>query len=135
MKRNKIIIVDNDLGALVMLERLLKVQYDKHFHLDVYMYTNVLDALDSVRGMDLMITDYFMNEIDGIHLSREIYMRGYSLPIIIFSAFANYDNDLRLDVLKKTANPNICDVIHKNDIQKLCDTVGKYILPRNSNTK
>jgi CheY-like chemotaxis protein len=132
--RNKIILVDNDLGMLLMLERLLKVQFDKHFHLDIYIYTNVLDALDSIRDARLIVTDYYMSDMDGVELCHEIGMRGYKIPIIIFSAFADYDNELDLENIKRTKNQYVEAVIHKNDIEKIVQTVGKFILPRKNST-
>jgi CheY-like chemotaxis protein len=82
-----ILVVDNNAVWIETLKRGLKIS-----GYDVIKAMSANEALMNLRdtntpGIDLVLTDYFMAEMNGIELLKEIRKNFGSLPVIIMTAY------------------------------------------------
>lgn len=111
---------DNGLVAEVMRNRLLR------FVGTVEVVGNGKDALDRIAegGIDLLITDLFMPEIDGDELIRQLRARGHGLPVIGLTAAVVGDDLERMRAAGATV------VLAKPvDMAQLRDLVERCLAP------
>ncbi|MDR3214970.1 MAG: response regulator transcription factor [Bacilli bacterium] len=102
MKR--IIIVDDDSAILdVMKKALIFAGYD------VATFTSSIDAFYDIsnKGYDLVIVDLFMQELNGIQLTKLIRKSQGDLPIIIITGSKEEDDEL------ECLNLDVFDFIRK----------------------
>ena len=80
----KVLIVDDDPILLKAMRRMMSKLLD----CEVDVAADGLEALDllSTTGYSLILTDYFMPNMNGAELIREIRQRGYQAPIIALTA-------------------------------------------------
>lgn len=78
----RILVVDDNLEMRELIERILR--RDGH---DVVHAINGRDALSalSTGAFDLVLTDLFMPEMDGIELIRELAVRSPGTPVVVLS--------------------------------------------------
>ena len=43
------------------------------------------------NNLDLIVTDYFMPDMDGISLAKEFFQRGNHTPIFLLTGYGNFD--------------------------------------------
>jgi len=89
MSKTRILIVDDEVDYLsVMKDRLESWGYA------VVLAKNGLEALSSVKNKssDIVILDYFMPDIDGTTVLKEIRKTDKKLPVIMLTAHPDMDN-------------------------------------------
>jgi len=84
-------------------------------------------ALLVLHTMDVVVTDLRMPEMDGLTLVSVIrsYLRWQSLPVIVFSAYAQGRNEARLRTL------GVSEVLLKGSsgLPDLIDAVQRHVVP------
>lgn len=86
----KVLICDDNLIELENIKRLL----DKKIQdIEVFCFDNAQDAMQFLRGntLDLVITDVRMPLMSGLELSEQIKILAKGLPVIIISAFSEFE--------------------------------------------
>ena len=75
--------IDDDPQVLVLLKTLL--EHEPGFAVETS--TSALEALDllTTQQYDAILSDYYMPDMDGISLLREVRSRGISAPFVIFT--------------------------------------------------
>lgn len=104
--RSHILVVDDDRETLSYLEDLLR----SHGY-DVTSALGYRDALDRLgeRGVDLIITDLKMPEVNGMELLNNLRSRRPGVPVLFYTAYANapaFTHALRagaVDMIQKPA--------------------------------
>ncbi|MFA5093238.1 MAG: response regulator [Candidatus Omnitrophota bacterium] len=89
MSKTRILIVDDEADYLsVMKDRLESWGYE------VVLAKNGKEALSSVKNKssDIVILDYFMPDIDGTAVLKEIRKSNKNLPVIMLTAHPDVDN-------------------------------------------
>lgn len=88
MRKNRILIAEDEENILNLLERLLK----KNGYL-TYVANNGKKALEIAKSkeIDIVITDIRMPEMDGITLIKEIKKMDPCIEVIVMTAFASVD--------------------------------------------
>jgi DNA-binding NtrC family response regulator len=88
MKKNRILIAEDEENILNLLERLLK----KNGYV-TYVANNGKKALEIAKSkeIDIVITDIRMPEMDGITLIKEIKKMDPCIEVIVMTAFASVD--------------------------------------------
>ena len=97
-----ILVVDNNAVWLETLKRGLKIS--GHEVMEAISANEALMNLSNpnMPGIDLVLTDYVMAEINGIELLKEIRMNYGLLPIIIITAYA--ENSLLIEDFRNHCN-------------------------------
>ncbi len=89
MKKNKILIVDDNRSALKVLKAILEEE-----NYQVYAESDPLRALYIVKneGVDVALLDLKMPEMDGLELFRRINAENPGITVIIMTAYGNIEN-------------------------------------------
>ncbi len=121
---HRILIVDDD----VSITDYLKIELEECCsELEVICENEGYLALNRIMtgGIDLLLTDIAMPDMDGYELYSRAKEYNEHLPIIMMTGFG-YDPD---HVVVKSRKAGLQDVIFKPfDIQKLTDKIKKHIL-------
>ena len=121
---HRILIVDDD----VSITDYLKIELEECCsELEVICENEGYSALNRIMtgGIDLLLTDIAMPDMDGYELYSRAKEHNENLPIIMMTGFG-YDPD---HVVVKSRKAGLQDVIFKPfDIQKLTDKIKKHIL-------
>ncbi len=90
----RVLLVEDD----VLLQKLSRRMLEKHFDAQVQTANNGVEALAlfAPGAFDLIITDYFMPEMDGLEMTRQIRARDIEVPIVGCSAATLGDEMARL---------------------------------------
>jgi signal transduction histidine kinase/ActR/RegA family two-component response regulator len=105
-QKQKILLVDDEVGVTLAFKRLLE-----ELNYQVTCSNQALAAVELLRqspaGIDLVITDLTMPEMNGLELARQIHALRPDLPIILTSGFASEftEDDLR--------QAGICELLQK----------------------
>ncbi len=88
MVRKRVLLVDDDR----QVRELTRFIIESEIPLEVYEATNGKDAFDLLQNKeyDLLITDIYMPEMDGIELIYKLKAAGSSIPIIVVSGGLNH---------------------------------------------
>jgi putative two-component system response regulator len=88
----KAVVIDDSRANLMLLEAMAK-----NIGLEVSSFVNPVEALEYVRknGVDMILTDYSMPQMDGITLLKEIRRTHKDVPIVMITAS---DNDMALEL-------------------------------------
>jgi CheY-like chemotaxis protein len=97
-----ILVVDNNAVWLETLKRGLKIS--GHEVMEAISANEALMNLSNPNkpGIDLVLTDYVMAEMNGIELLKEIRMNYGLLPVIIMTAYA--ENSLLIEGFRNHCN-------------------------------
>ena len=97
-----ILIVDNNAVWLETLKRGLSIS--GHEVIEAMSANEALMNLSNpdTPGIDLVLTDYVMAQMNGIELLKEIRLNYGSLPVIIMTAYA--ENSLLIDAFRNHCN-------------------------------
>ena len=97
-----ILIVDNNAVWLETLKRGLNIS--GHEVMEAMSANEALMNLSdpNTPGIDLVLTDYVMPEMNGIELLKEIRMNYGSLPVIIMTAYT--ENSLLIEAFRNHCN-------------------------------
>ena len=95
--RKKVIIVDDEADILEILEKFFK----RKNKFDVVKFTNPLLALDEIKrgGVDLVLTDIMMPQMDGVELLKEIKAFNSKIKVIMMTAFSTLERTLECEKL------------------------------------
>jgi len=77
----RVLLVDDEPTLLFTLSQLLKSR-----GLEAVLARSGKEALEKLEGVDTVMTDYFMPEMDGVQLLQAIRERDESLPVIMLTA-------------------------------------------------
>lgn len=99
MKKH-ILIIDDEESLLNSMKRDLRGLKNKY---EVYMSSSSKDTLKLVdeNAIELLITDIFMPEKEGLEIITEVHKKYPSLKIIAMSGSWAMDRDLCLDIASK----------------------------------
>ncbi|MCD4694019.1 response regulator [bacterium] len=91
MKR--ILVVDDEQAILDILKEFLEGQGQ-----EVFIAKNTTDAINSFleNDIDLVISDYVIDEKNGLELSQEMLFFNKDLPIIIMSGNVDFETEKKL---------------------------------------
>ena len=89
----RVLLVDDEARILLLLKNLLQV---KGYAIETAKDGNT--ALDIVRkgGIDIVITDFRMEPMDGLTLFKKIHELRPSLPVILLTAYASVENAIEI---------------------------------------
>ena len=95
--RKKVFIVDDEADILEILEKFFK----RKNRFDVIKFTNPLIALDEIKkgGVDLVLTDIMMPQMDGVELLKEIKNFNPNIKVIMMTAFSTLERTLECEKL------------------------------------
>ena len=121
----RILIIDDDAAVRTTVRVLLeRAGYD------------ILEAGDGregsrmLDGVDLVITDLLMPEVDGVNLLGQIRREGRSVPVIAMSGGGKVDSKSYLDVAK--ALGAFATIAKPFDLEHLLSTVRDALASRGS---
>ncbi len=77
----RLLLVDDEPAMLFALKELA----ESHRH-EVVLARSGAEALEHLEGVDTVVTDYSMPEMDGVQLLKSIHDRDESLPVIMLTA-------------------------------------------------
>ena len=77
----RVLVVDNEPGMLVALKGLLETRGD-----EAVLAHDAAEALSSLDGVDLVISDYAMPGMNGLELLRTVRERHAALPVVLLTA-------------------------------------------------
>jgi DNA-binding NtrC family response regulator len=77
----RVLLVDDEPAVLFTLSQLVKSR-----RLEPVSAQSAKDALGKLEGVDCVLTDYSMPEMDGLQLVQAIHERDSSLPVIVLTA-------------------------------------------------
>ena len=119
-----VLVVEDDADSAEALSKALRMSGYK-----VLSVPNGREALALVilDGVDLVITDLRMPQMDGVTLLTVLrsYLRFRSLPVIVFSAYADGPNAERLDAL----GANEVFTKARTDLAAVVRAVGRHLGP------
>ncbi|MEK6672273.1 MAG: sigma-54 dependent transcriptional regulator, partial [Nitrospirota bacterium] len=107
----RILIVDDDQNTCNLLKRLL---HQEGF--EVTAENSPSNAVKSFRGnsFDLVITDFYMPEMNGMELLEEVKKFNADIDVIVMTAFASVDN--AVEAMRKGAYDYIVKPFQNDDI-------------------
>ena len=88
MRRQIVAVVEDDLGMLQSLERLLRAY---QFEPALFTSAEAFLASTAASTVDCLILDINLGGMSGIELQRELAARGSNLPVVFMSAI---DDDI-----------------------------------------
>jgi len=98
-KKITILVVDDDPLALDTIAELLVESGYRVF--TAQGGQKALDILETQTGIDLIVSDLMMPQMDGIALTKEIHSTGLDIPIIVITGFATIE--LAVETMKAGA--------------------------------
>lgn len=125
-----ILACDDDIDIVNSIKLILRVE-----GYNVVTASNGREALEIVKGggIDLVIMDVMMPEMDGVEATMEIRSAGYNIPILIVTAKGEPDE--RVLGLKAGANDYIVKPFYAPElllrVEKLLDMIGIIVEPEN----
>lgn len=78
--------------------------------------------LVGTRAVDLVVTDFRMPEMDGIQLIAELRARGFQMPVIMLSGFAD-----KLGFDEKNSGANLVIQKSANEVAVLASAVKRLL--------
>ncbi|MEM7371972.1 MAG: response regulator [Bacteroidota bacterium] len=118
----KILVVDDE----VLMEEMIRMRFRKEIRRNVYDFhfaisgQATLDYLEQEEGIEIILLDINMPEMDGLTLMNNLKQKPYLLKIIMVTAYGNMDN------IRASMNRGAFDFITKPiDIHDLRATIQK----------
>lgn len=107
----RVLIVDDDRNTCNLLKRLLEKE-----GFQVTAENSPYDAIKSFSGnsFDLVITDFYMPEMNGMELLEEVKKINAGIDVIVMTAFASVDN--AVEAMRKGAYDYIVKPFQNDDI-------------------
>lgn len=112
-KKITILVVDDDPLALETIGELLVESGYRVFTAQGGQMA--LDILDTQTGIDLIVSDLMMPQMDGIALTKEIHSMGLDIPIIVITGFATIE--LAVETMKAGASDFITRPFNNDQIK------------------
>jgi len=119
MQEKKLLIVDDSADTLRVLQEICEISLE---NLQVIARQSAQDALELLEHekVDLILTDIEMPEMSGVELIKHVQEKYPTLPIIVITAYQEYDNVLEeVDVDAVFYKPIIDFDLVSNTIEKL----------------
>jgi CheY-like chemotaxis protein len=99
----RILVVDDDalvgLGTVAMLEDM------GHTVLEAHSGHRALELLDTLKGIDLVVTDHAMPGMTGLELAERIETSFPGLPLILASGYVDLPNEKTFKTLPRLTKP------------------------------
>ncbi|MEW6739787.1 MAG: sigma-54-dependent transcriptional regulator [Nitrospirota bacterium] len=107
----RILVIDDDQGTCHLLARILQKE-----GFNVVAENSPQNALSAFKGdnFDLVITDFYMPEMNGLELLAEIKRINPDVDVIVMTAFASVDN--AVEAMKKGAYDYIVKPFQNDDL-------------------
>ncbi len=107
----RILVIDDDIATCNLFSRVLQKE-----GLEVASEKNPLVALDyfSNNNIDIVITDFYMPEMNGLELLDEIKKMKDDVDVIVMTAYATVDN--AVDAMKKGAYDYLVKPLSNDDL-------------------
>ena len=119
-----VLVVDDDAEVGALVQRVLTKL--GHQVWDVADGKEALRLLETTR-FDLIISDVYMAEVDGMELLMRIQLRGLGIPVVVMSGGGTHSRE---DVLKEAAEWGAVATLEKPfSIEQLRDTVEPLLPP------
>ena len=118
--KKRILIADDERPLLYSLKALIEMLDDEF---EVYAANNGRQALELLKGLDidLLITDMYMDGLDGLELIREVQNKYYSIKIVAMSGAGDH----YLNIAKTLG---ASDVLHKPfETDELTSAINKVL--------
>jgi len=118
-----ILYIEDDDGVRNSIERILALMFKK-----IVAVSNGLEALEAVRNnhFDIIVTDIRMPKMDGFEFIEAIKKEGYSIPVVITSAFNE------IEYLTKAIELKVDKFIHKpikvDTLTEVLSEISKHII-------
>jgi len=119
MQEKKLLIVDDSADTLRVFKEICEISLE---NLQVIARQSAQDALELLEHekVDLILTDIEMPEMSGVELIKHVQEKYPTLPIIVITAYQEYDNVLEeVDVDAVFYKPIIDFDLVSNTIEKL----------------
>lgn len=118
----RVLVVDDDADLRGVVRRgLAKIGHEVE---DVADGTAALDLL-AARSFDLVLTDVYMETVDGMELLARMQQRGYRVPVVVMSGGGFKSQDY---VLKMAESIGAVATLNKPfTIEQLRETVGPLL--------
>lgn len=116
-----ILLVDDNLDGVVARRSVLE-----ELGYLVVPATSGQDALQTIerQKFDLVITDYKMSPIDGLEFIAALRLRGFRIPVILLSGFAD-----SLGLRKETSGADVVIQKSSNEIAQLLRCTKRLLSP------
>ncbi|SDX69092.1 sigma-54-dependent transcriptional regulator [Flavobacterium degerlachei] len=113
LKKENILIVDDNYDMLELLQRNLKIL---NFH--TYKASSVTEAIDILKysSIDLLITDIQMPGINGIELIKYVQEHFPTIPKLVITGFPSVDN--AIDAVKSGASDYLAKPFTNEELKK-----------------
>jgi len=111
-EKTKILVVDDEKDSVLMMKEFLEaVGYQ------VYTAHNGQEALEELErvGIDLILTDLYMPEMNGMELLGEVKRRGLSIPVVLITGYPSID--VAVEAMKEGASDFILKPIKLDQIE------------------
>ncbi len=107
----RILVIDDDLAMGTLFSRVLQKE-----GLEVATENNPLAALDYFQrhDIDIVITDFYMPEMNGLELLAEIKKQRNDVDVIVMTAYATVDN--AVEAMKKGAYDYLVKPLSNDDL-------------------
>lgn len=123
--KKRVLIVDDDKEVCDTLKDELT-----QFGLEVYTAYNGADAFDIFyeKGVDLIVSDYKMPNLDGVEFLEELVNRKLEVPVILMTGFSEEEENLKIrpGVRKVLIKPFTCRDLFES-INSILQKEGEYI--------
>jgi DNA-binding NtrC family response regulator len=137
--KETVVLVDDEEMVLTSLRSILALETDYH----VETFTSAKKALDYIQtnGVDLVISDYLMPEMDGISFLAKVRDLKPEIPRIILTGYADKENAIKAinevglyQYIEKPWNNEDLMIIIRNGLerQKLLKKLQEKIVEINS---
>ena len=127
-KKITILVVDDEPLALETIAELLGESGYRVF--TAQGGQKALDLLETQTGIDLIVSDLMMPQMDGIALTREIHGMGLNIPIIVITGFATIELAVETmkagaaDFITRPFNNDQIKITIKKVLEKACRRTG-----------
>ena len=111
LSTGKILVLDDERNIVTVLKAILE---KREFHVDGFVEPR--EALDAIRKgqYDVVITDLYMPEIDGMAFLEEVKRLHPRLPVIMITAFGTVDS--AVDAIKRGAFDYVTKPFEQSEI-------------------
>ena len=125
-----ILIVDDDPNIREVLS--MRVKDLDHQCREVDSVTAAMALLETER-LDLILTDYKMNDFDGLYFLHELKNKDYDALVVMMTAFASIDK--AVSAVKEGAFDFIPKPFNSNQIRQLLQKVEKVVEMKNKQSQ
>ena len=120
-RRIKILLIEDDLDLIKGWQDLFEfLEYEQH------SYSRAMDALNDrawIETCDVLLSDYYLPDINGVDLIRKVRQINPNLPAILLTGSRDHG------IMEAAAKIERCEILHKplniEDIEKRIEGILK----------